>query len=443
MSDVGTSTSDVGATASDVGTPASGIGTRATGTRRTWLSPRGLDPAARRAFGDMIPYCLPGVAQHVVTAGAKPAVLYTATDAEHGDRVDLLLEEALRRTAGPRSTTDRSPDPDGAGTNVLLDQWELPGPSREPYRPDLRAVGEGLFVAGPGLARLAAALEGAVLGLASEVAAADFLVPHLVSWPTLERAGYAHNFPQHVTACQVVGPDLDALDRFAAATDRETRAAELRTADVCVSPAVCLHLFAGLADSTLPEPFVATARGACGRYEAGAAGASTRLWSFSMRELVYVGDREGAERFRDTMLVRLSELARSLALPCRIESATDPFFTSDRSDMTGFQEKFEVKYELRGRLADDGSAVAVSSLNCHDQHFGAAFGIRLPDGSPAHSVCVGFGLDRWAQWLYGWLGDDPESWPEPLRGAVHRPDTRPDTRPDIRPGTLPGTQEAP
>lgn len=380
---------------------------------RVWLSPRELDVAARRAFGDMVPYCLPGVYEHFLTQGAKPAVHFTLEEGGDGDRVVRLLDIALARTVASAAPEKEA----------LLDRWDLPVRSRGDQSADLSPVGEGLFVGGPGIARLAQALENAVLALAARTGAAEFLVPHLVSWETLERAGYARHFPQHVTACRVVGPDLDALDRFAAAEGRGERGAELRDVDVCVAPAVCLHLFARLASSTLHTPLVATARGACGRYEAGARGATTRLWSFSMRELVYVGDRAGAETFRQNLLDALIQLADALDLPCRIEPASDPFFIAERSQMTEFQEKFDVKYELRGRLASNGSAVAVSSLNCHSQHFGAAFDIRLPDGSPAHSVCAGFGLDRWAQWLHGWFGDDPRHWPAFLRKHAHEPST--------------------
>lgn len=89
-----------------------------------------------------------------------------------------------------------------------------------------------------------------------------------------------------------------------------------------------------------------------------------------------------------------------------IGSVSDPLFIADRSRMTDFQEKFEVDYELRGRLESDGSAVALNSLNCHDSPSVPRSTSGCRTAPRAHSVCSGFGLDRWAQWLYGRLGND-------------------------------------
>jgi seryl-tRNA synthetase len=362
-----------------------------------------LGPSARRAFGDILPYCLAGVDEYRVTAGSMPAVSFVVPDEGRAARIESSLAEAFRRAVGA----------DGVAERVLLDMWDEPAVHRGAGR-DVQPVGRGLVVGGPLLARIIRALDGVALDIAARAGAVEHAVPHLVDWSTVERAGYLGNFPQHLTACSVVDTDLGALDRFAATADRSARRAELVGTDACVAPAVCLHLYARLASSTLPEPTVATVRSGCARYEAAAGDSTTRLWSFTMREIVYLGTADGALRFRDTMVQELSELAQALGLPARLLSASDPFFTADRPDMTAYQSRFDVKHELCARMADDGQPVAVSSVNYHGDHFGAGFGIATADGV-ASSACVGFGLERWAQWLADWLGDDTETWPDPLR----------------------------
>jgi len=366
---------------------------------RVWYAPAALDEAARRAFADIVPYCVAGAAEHRVTAGRRPVVSFVAADPEH---VERLLTKAYERVAGPVAVP-----------RTVFDRWDAPAVA-QPGAVDTHPVGPGLLVGGPVFARLVRTLDAVFLGLALRAGAVEHSVPALLTWDTLDRAGYPRTFPQHLTTCGVVGDDLEALDRFAAA-DPTDRAAHVRLAPVCLAPAVCLHLFRRYAGTALDAPFVATATGSCGRYEAASGGSRTRLWSYTMREIVYVGDAPGAERFRRSMLEALEGLAGALGLPCRLVTANDPFFTADRPQRTVYQGRFDVKYELCGRLAADGASLAVASVNIHDQHFGDAFDIRWPDGAPAHSVCLGFGLDRWAHWVHGYAGDDPARWPAPLR----------------------------
>jgi seryl-tRNA synthetase len=254
--------------------------------------------------------------------------------------------------------------------------------------------------------------------MAAELGAIELSVPHLVSWSTIERAGYAEVFPQHLTACEVVPHDLEVLDRFAASSGIPHDRTCLEHAPVCVAPSVCLHLFASVAErgGALSHPLVATARGACGRYEGSGMSATTRLWSFTMREIVYIGDSQGALAFRDAALEHLAQLASDLGLPAKLVAANDPFFTTQQATLEAFQSGLDLKHELVGRLPD-GADVALSSVNAHHKHFGTGFGITSPEGWPASSACVGFGLERWAHWLWARLGSEPSTWPSVLLGG--------------------------
>ncbi|MFE0420079.1 class-II aminoacyl-tRNA synthetase family protein [Streptomyces tendae] len=376
---------------------------KVTDVQRLWTAPGELADENRREFTAMLRYCLAEASSHQLLLTGVPKVEFSAADTERADRIERLIGEAYRRFGGPVRRRNSS----------KLDQWDLPvspsGDARVQHR-----IGPGLFVGGPKTARLIRALDRLFGELAGRLGADEYTVPAMVPWSTLEKADYSHNFPQHVTAASVVRPDLDALDRFSAATDQRAREAELEVAPVVLAPAVCMSLFERFGGTRLTEPLTLTATGRCGRYEGQTDTSPTRLWSFSMREIVFLGDRPSARAFREAAIEELVRLATELALPCRVVPAGDPFFTKERPELANFQAAMDVKYELVGRMAHDGSAVAVSSLNYHNQHFGKGFEIGFGD-RPAFSVCLGFGLERWAEWLSGYLDDDPGTWPAPLR----------------------------
>ena len=63
-------------------------------------------------------------------------------------------------------------------------------------------------------------------------------------------------------------------------------------------------------------------------------------------------------------------------------------------------------------------ATAVSSSNYHLDHFGTGFGIESAHGAPAHSACVGFGVERITLALLARYGLDPDRWPAGVRGLL-------------------------
>jgi len=97
---------------------------------------------------------------------------------------------------------------------------------------------------------------------------------------------------------------------------------------------------------------------------------------------------------------RVARFLGQLGLPFEVAAAQDPFFDPNgaRSVM---QKLFPVKEEFlfRGQLA-------IASVNYHRNFFGERCGIRLPDGSPAFTGCVAFGLERWLSALGAHFADD-------------------------------------
>ena len=55
---------------------------------------------------------------------------------------------------------------------------------------------------------------------------------------------------------------------------------------------------------------------------------------------------------------------------------------------------------------------------CIQGHFGQAFDIKTADGRPAHTACIGFGLERIALALFKTHGFDPAQWPSDVKRVL-------------------------
>jgi acyl carrier protein len=223
---------------------------------------------------------------------------------------------------------------------------------------------------------------------ARELGADDVAAPESIPLETLERAGFLTDFPHLLVR-----------------TDRQA-----------YSPAACYHRYAALAGTTLEVPTVLGVHARCRRAE-NATRSLERPAAFTMRETVVLGTHQEVERVRYRLLRRVDRFVTALGLDGAIEPASDPFFTSASGGRALAQQAGELKLELRLSL-EEGRRVAVASFNRHHEHFGRAFGIALPDGSPARSGCVAFGIERWVLAFLAQHGFDEPAWPAPARDAL-------------------------
>ena len=79
--------------------------------------------------------------------------------------------------------------------------------------------------------------------------------------------------------------------------------------------------------------------------------------------------------------------------------------------MAATQQEQELKFELVTEVASGEKLTAISSSNCHLDHFGKEFNIKTADGKDAHTACIGFGLERIALALFKKHGLDLKKWP--------------------------------
>jgi seryl-tRNA synthetase len=346
---------------------------------------------------------------------------------ELGEQVDrAALEEKVQRVVVTMVKGAIRPR-----VQVLEDYMDRPVPYREDPNPELQVRGElspeavGLFALGPLLTRLVDYFERRFLELADSFDAPPHRFPTLIPARYMERVGYFRAFPHSLSFATHLRTDLDAIDHFAAHAACDEHGAmnvpmnSFASVETLLSPAVCYHFYFTLADRPLPGgQAVATAVGNCFRYEAINLTSLERLWTFNMREVIFVGSKDFVLENRETARQRMTRVFEEVGLAYRVDSANDPFFIGEFRKQVAFQSAFQLKFEIRASLPFKDSTLAVGSYNYHQDFFGRHLNITLPDGSPAHTGCVAFGLERMAYAYVCQYGLDPANWPAAVRDAL-------------------------
>jgi len=362
-----------------------------------------------------------------------------AAVAEDGKEITLELSEAVDELSRmrleekvQRVVTSMTQGAFKPKVQVLEDHMAIDTPYRYDPTAKLMECGElsretnGVFTLGPLITRLVNFFEDKFLNLAASFDAEPYRFPTLIPARFLERVNYFHAFPHSLTFATHLREDLDAIDHFAQQAGCDVHGnlnqppqsfAKIKT---LLSPAVCYHLYFSLADKPLPGgKMIATAVGQCFRYEGINLTSLERLWNFTMREVIFIGDKDFVLENREISRNRMAQVFEDIGLAYRVETANDPFFIGEFRKQAAFQSAFQLKYEIRARLPFKDSTLAVGSYNYHQDFFGRHLNITLPDGNPVHTGCTAFGLERMAYAFLCQYGLDYEQWPASVREYVH------------------------
>jgi seryl-tRNA synthetase len=284
--------------------------------------------------------------------------------------------------------------------------------------------GEGQVALGGVVPALMDHFDEAITGIVRRrFGAEEFRYPTLIPTRVLEKVGYVTSFPHFLMFVTRLHGDSDVYRAVAAdlahggGTDLLSRCDNV---DYCLPPTMCFHTFHQLAGSRLAagEHRVVTARGKSFRFESRYARSLERLWDFTIREVVCLGDPDFAVRTRRDLMSDVLAYLEGLGLTGYCEVGNDPFFTDEQAPgRTTAQRMLELKYELRADIGDDRS-VAVGSFNLHDQFFSGAMEIRQAGGELASTACAGFGLERLAYAFLCQFGLEPAGWPVAVRADV-------------------------
>ena len=276
---------------------------------------------------------------------------------------------------------------------------------------------DGLYGRSGGYESVAEAMDRLVLRVGVDQNASSVRFPPVMPWTTFERNGYLESFPDQMGSIHTFRGDERAHAELLRRTEeREDRAPLLESTDMVLCPAVCHPLYPTMT-GTLPEGGRRVeVYGYCFRHEP-----STdpfRMQSFRQHDYVYLGTPDAARAHRDLWIERGLEVLGGLGLEVTAVVANDPFFGRPGRMLAANQRDEELKFEIVTPVFASGRETAISSSNCHLDHFGRPFDIQTADGEVAHTSCFGFGVDRITLALFHRHGPDPTAWSADVRARL-------------------------
>ena len=245
------------------------------------------------------------------------------------------------------------------------------------------------------------------------------LFPPVMSRQVLEESGYWNNFPDQLGTVFSFHGDERRHQRLLKCLDnQEDWTEDVRPTKIVLTPVACYPVYPVMAarDKLPEEGRLVDIFSYCCRHEP--SNEPERMLMFRQREFVRLGSPAQALAHRDSWLERGEEVLRSLGLDVRPVVANDPFFGRGGRMMAATQKEQDLKYELVVPVASADKPTAVASCNYHVDHFGLAFGIKTADDKPAHSACIGFGLERVALALFRAHGFEPARWPASVKRVL-------------------------
>jgi seryl-tRNA synthetase len=241
--------------------------------------------------------------------------------------------------------------------------------------------------------------------------------PPVVTRRNFERSDYLQSFPDLAGIVHAFrGGDREHAELLARLERGEDWSAGFAHADLVMTPAACYPIYPTLTGELAAGGRRFDVQSYCFRHEP--SDDPARMQLFRQREHVRVGTPEAALEFRELWRRRGEALLLDLGLPARVEVANDPFFGRAGKMLAVNQRDQALKFEVLVPICSEEKPTACVSFNYHQDHFGHAFGIHLPGGAPAHTACVGFGLERITLALLRWHGLDPARWPAGTRRTL-------------------------
>jgi hypothetical protein len=246
------------------------------------------------------------------------------------------------------------------------------------------------------------------------------IYPPTIRCETLDRCQHFTSFPEHMDFVGHLKQDLNVLNHFSNACreggwSTKLHEGQMAETDLAFSPSCCYHCYEAMEGWEIEAPGrCVTAILACHRYEGANHTFMSRLRSFTMREVVFIGKPQfviGARARAEEIIINW---VKDWELACTFETANDMFFTKDYSVKASFQRQQQAKKELRLQIPQENQAISVFSSNFHAMSFGKAFNISAGARS-ATTGCIAWGYERWVYAIFSQFGCDLATWPDKPR----------------------------
>ena len=237
-----------------------------------------------------------------------------------------------------------------------------------------------------------------------------------VLWPIelYKKINYFSEFPQQSLLIFGLKKNYKNLKKFSKKYDKDKSFTKIKMENIFndseygLQPAVCDNCYYALRNMKKFKNTVYTTYNKVFRDEKSNTKSLDRLISFSVRDIMFVGDQKFVIKIRDKLLKELENFFKKTNLDCSIEVADDPFFIG-KIDKKIFQNSFELKYEILTYIPFLKKKIAVGSINYHMDTFSKAFNIA--GKSKIFSGCIGIGFERLLLAMYSQHGTDLKKWP--------------------------------
>lgn len=212
-------------------------------------------------------------------------------------------------------------------------------------------------------------------------------VPSLIDGTYLEKCGYFESFPDQLN---VVGSiNENSINKIMEGNKIENNCIKLD--NLFLNPAACLPIYPMFENQKIEKNMTITTLAEVYRYEGVRAKDLKRLRNFTVREIVFIGDKEFVVDSLNVIKGKALEFAKEICENAHIEISHDNFFRTRKNLIKArVQEVNSLKYELR--MPVDESDLAISSFNYHNDHFSKVYHFNKNN---VVTGCVGFGMERW------------------------------------------------
>jgi seryl-tRNA synthetase len=243
--------------------------------------------------------------------------------------------------------------------------------------------------------------------------------PPIMPRHDLETVGYLKSFPHLAGSIfSFEGSEADAAKQHERASLHEDWSEFQDMTDLVLTPAACYPVYPAIAArGPLPAGGVTIDAGGSYVFRHEPSGDPARLQMFHQREIVRIGEPETVQAWREVWRNRAVELLSAIGLQVQLEVATDPFFGRSGRMLAASQREQQLKFEVLTQITEP-DATAVASFNYHQDHFASVYGLRLTDGTEAHTACLGFGLERITIALFRSHGFELKAWPAEVRSRL-------------------------
>ncbi len=276
---------------------------------------------------------------------------------------------------------------------------------------------DGLYLRAEAFERVVRGLDALVSATGRHEASGTYHFPLVMNRSLLDLTDYVRSFPDLLGSVHSFTGDERAHAKLLnAVEDGEEWGDHLDATDLALCSAACHPLYPSQS-GVLPEGGrVVEVFGQCFRHEPSVDPA--RMQAFRQHEFVYLGEPEGARAHRDRWVERGLAIHERLGLEIDDVIANDPFFGRPGRMLASNQREEALKIELVSPICSTELPTAITSANCHLDHFGRVFDITTADGEVAHTACVGFGVERVTLALFHTHGLDASRWPLEVRDAL-------------------------